>query len=631
MCGIAGYISYHKSISIDMFKNMLSKTNHRGPDSSAVYQSKYSFLGHNRLKIIDLSDDANQPMHSHNDRFVIVFNGEIYNFNELINDLKQNDSTQFKTNGDTEILLELFSQEGIDCLNKLNGMFSIAILDKHTEELYLAVDRIGIKPLYYYWDNEQLVFSSELKNITALSHLQFDINRESVNLFLHLGYIPAPYTIYKNVYKLEPGNYLKLNKNNFSINQYWELGSKISDTVISDESTALKQLDELISTSVKYRLKSDVPYGVFLSGGIDSSLVAAKAASISQDKINTFTIGFTENKFNESVYSRKVANHLKTEHHEFIVSHKNAIDLIDSIVTCFDEPFADGSSLPTMLVSQMASKYSTVVLSGEGGDELFHGYGAYKWAERLSNPLVSLIKKPIAELLKILPNRYKRISTLFNYDSTSYLPAHIFSQEQYFFNESELSQLLIETNKLITLQTSFYKSNNLTAYNLSHLETRKLNNSEKQAIFDLQFTLPGDLLTKIDRATMKYSLEGRVPLLDHRIIEFALNLDPELKQRNGQSKYLLKKLLYQHVPQDYFNRPKQGFALPIKSWLRNELKYLIEENLNKQSIDSLGVFNFEYVDKITKSFYAGNDYLFNRLWALIIMQLWIKNVYKKIK
>ena len=301
-----------------------------------------------------------------------------------------------------------------------------------------------------------------------------------------------------------------------------------------------------------------------------------------------------------------------------------------SIVTCFDEPYADSSSLPTMLVSQMASKYSTVILSGEGGDELFHGYGAYQWANRLSNPILSICRKPLSGLLNILPNRYKRISKLLDYNKSTFIPAHIFSQEQYFFTENELELLINQDFNNISpkLHNFFRKSENLNGSSFRQLNKRNLSSTELQAFYDLQFSLPGDLLTKIDRATMKYSIEGRVPLLDHRIIEFALNLDQNLKYRNGESKYLLKKILFSHVPEEYFNRPKQGFALPIKSWLQNELKFLIDVYLNKNTIEEYGIFNSKYVNTIIKSFYNGNDFLFNRIWSLIIMQLWMKNIYK---
>ncbi|MBT8195986.1 MAG: asparagine synthase (glutamine-hydrolyzing) [Bacteroidia bacterium] len=624
MCGIAGFMSFKKDISEQEFLSALDKTEHRGPDFSAIFRSEIGFLGHNRLKILDLSDNANQPMHSHNERYVTVYNGEVYNFEELSQSLEKG-AQSLTTTCDTEVILELFSETGVNFLTELNGMFSIAIYDKIEHELYLSIDKIGIKPLYYYWDGEQLAFSSELKNLTALQTLNFSINNEAIKLFLHMGFIPAPHTIYNNIKKLEPGSYIKFNDKGLELKQYWNANNKLNDEIISDETEAINKLDELLSSSVKYRLKSDVPYGVFLSGGIDSSVVAAKTVEVSNDKINTFTIGFKESQFNEADIAKKVANALNTNHHEFMVTHKEAIDLVESIIDCYDEPYADSSSIPTMLVSKMASKHVTVVLSGEGGDELFHGYGAYQWAERLANPLLHNFKKPLSLILNQLPNRYKRVSKLLDYNTNTFLPAHIFSQEQYFFTENELGNLLSESffNNSDTLENSSLKFNNLSNSNNS-LNERVISPSEKQAIFELQCTLPGDLLTKIDRATMKYSIEGRVPLLDYRIVEFALNLDPSLKVKNGDRKHILKKVLYRHLSVDLFNRKKQGFALPIKKWLNSELKYLIEENLSKGAVESIGILNYKYVSKLVSQYRSGHEYLFNRIWSIIILQLWMK-------
>ena len=636
MCGLAGFYSQNNFFSVDDLKSMTGSLRHRGPDASGFYHDETCGLGHTRLSIIDLSERANQPMTSANDRFLIIYNGEIYNFREIGARLKSpfsvGNQIQLKTSSDTEVILESFSQMGVDFVHQLNGMFVIVIYDKLTKELYLFRDRIGIKPLYYYWDGKNFAFASELKALKLLKQVNKKINKAAINNFLHLGYIPSPLSIYENVQKLPAGSWMKVTANGIEIQKYWNIKSILSNKVIHDPEEALVKLSDLIISSVQYQLKSDVPFGVFLSGGIDSSLVTAQAVGLSIVKVNTFSIGFEENSHNESEYAKAVAKYLGTDHHEFIVSYRDAMDLIDSIFDTYDEPFADASAIPTMLVSKMAKQYVTVTLSGEGGDELFYGYGAYKWAKRLENPIYKALHKPAAKLFSKLSSRYQRVSKLLDYDNNVNLNSHIFSQEQYLFSAYELSDIL---------QPEYYLPQSLNhldipATTLSNvdvftsgkgaLKERVLNAMEQQALFDLHFYLQDDLLTKVDRASMHYGIETRVPYLDHRVIEFALNLGPELKYHNGISKYILKKILYQYVPQELFDRPKQGFAIPLNKWLHHELNYLIEDNLNKTVIEQFNVVRYEEVQSIIKGFQTGKDFLFNRLWLLIVLHRWlIKN------
>lgn len=639
MCGIAGFFSYHKqSFTESHLRVMTDLLQHRGPDASGLFYDGIAGLGHRRLSIIDLSSRANQPMVSGNNRYVISYNGEVYNFREIGARLKttnrNKDDVLLKTSSDTEVILEAFVAYGTDFVNQLNGMFAIAIYDKELKELFLFRDRLGIKPLFYYWDEENFVFSSELKSLKKIDVIPKVINKDAVRDFLHLGYIPTPGSIYNNIFKMNPGSFLKITKDGIEYTKYWNLKNKIGSNVIEDKEQALVKLSDLIISSVQYQLKSDVPFGVFLSGGIDSSLVTAQAVGLSSVKVNTFSIGFEENTHNESEYAKAIAKYLGTDHHEFIVSYKDAIQLIDPVLEAYDEPFADSSAIPTMLVSKLAKQYVTVTLSGEGGDELFFGYGAYKWARWLDNPFMQFGRKPLSWVFSHMPNRYQRVSKLLDYRDPKKIRSHIFSQEQYMFTEWELDDLLENDFKGTSEVKENFRSTSLLRiydepydFKSINVKERKLNAMEMQALFDLQYYLSDDLLTKVDRASMRYSLETRVPYLDHRVVEFALNLSPHLKYKNGISKYILKQILFQYIPKQLFDRPKQGFAIPLNTWLRNELRYLIDEFLSEEMINKFGIVNYETVKTLIKSFFGGKDYLYNRIWLLIVLHSWYnKNV-----
>jgi asparagine synthase (glutamine-hydrolysing) len=607
MCGIAGFFS--KKFNLEHLHKMTDKIQHRGPDAGGYfYDENISIgLGHRRLSIIDLSEAANQPFYSADGRYVMVYNGEVYNFKEIAEKYKITP----RTTSDSEIIIEAFAKVGIDSINDLNGMFAIVIWDRHTEKLYLVRDRIGIKPLNYWYEDGNFAFASELKSIFLLPFKK-EIEHKAIANFLYQGYIPKEDTIYKNCYKLQPGQYAILQKGALEIFSYWQPENEIDPTVLKNEKSAKNSLRQLLQSSVEYCMISDVPLGVFLSGGIDSSLVAAIAQSVSGLPVKTFSIGFKEAKFNESKYAAKVAGHIKTDHHEFIVSEKDALGLIDGLLDVYDEPYADSSAIPTMLVSQMARKHVTVALSGDGGDELFWGYGAYFWARRLQNPFVKLLRKPIAKTLHTFgDNRLQRGSKLFTYNNKERIKSHIFSQEQYFFTEEEVHSL-VKNNPAITIQEDIVGKN------------RRLSAVEKQSFFDLKNYLPEELLVKTDRASMQYSLEVRVPLLDHRLVEFAVNLSPRLKLNGKTGKYLLKQVLYDYVPASMFDRPKWGFALPLSIWLKTELKYLPDTYLNKQIVEECNLVHYGIVENIVKEYFAGKDYLFNKVWALVLLHKWYK-------
>jgi len=612
MCGITGFYSFNKKITEDDLKRMTTALSHRGPDAAGYFLNEEETvgLGHRRLSIIDLSEAANQPMLSHSERYVIVFNGEVYNFSEIKEQLK----ISVRTSSDTEIILEAFEKLGTGFVHLLNGMFAIAIYDKVEKKLFLFRDRLGVKPLYYFLHENTFAFGSEIKALVKIDFVRaaIKLNKKTISTFLYAGYIPEPHTIYTSVFRLPAGSFAIVSESSFDTINYWQPEEKVSTVVRTDFKSAKQELKNLLTSSVRYRMISDVPFGTFLSGGIDSSTVTAIAQSISSQPVKTFSIGFREAKFNESEYAKVVSKHLGTHHHEFIVTENDSLDLIEQMMTAYDEPYADSSAIPTMLVSKLARKHVTMTLSGDGGDELFMGYGAYDWAKRLNNPLVKLLRKPIAFSLSNLSNRYKRGAQVFNYKSEKRIKSHIFSQEQYFFNEEELSHLL---------KPSFQ---NEILFEEDLKNKRQLSVTEQQALFDIKNYLKDDLLVKVDIASMQFSLENRTPFLDYRLVEFALNLSEDLKKRNGVSKHLLKEVLYDFVPKDFFDRPKWGFSIPLAKWLRTDLHYLIERYLNKGIITKHAVVNFSELTNLLHRFNTGEDFLYNRIWVLILLHRWLE-------
>ena len=609
MCGIAG-IYNPKGVHQEMVKQMTDAISHRGPDAEGFFVDGAFGLGHRRLSIIDLSIAANQPMQSSCGRYWMVFNGEVYNYREVAKEL----DIQLKTTGDSEVILEAFAKWGPQMVNRLNGMFTMAIFDTSEKELFLFRDRIGIKPLYVYRNNGIIAFGSELKAITALKELKLTVNQQAIPYFLHLGYIPQPLSIYNEVEKFPSGSWAVTDGDSFQVKQYWNPKDKIASTIISDEVEAKAQLSELLQASVSRRLMADVPFGTFLSGGIDSSLVTALAQNSSSEKLKTFSIGFDDAKHDESGFARQVSEHLETEHHEYRVTEKDALELVTDILPQYDEPYADSSAIPTMLVSKMARQEVTMTLSGDGGDELFHGYGMYNWAERLANPAIHALGWPISKVLSFGDDRYKRIAKVFDTSNSTQRHSHIFSQEQYMFSGAEINRLLVNQEQ-----------NNFSLLAMGNSLSRKLSPADFQALFDIDFYLKDDLLTKVDRASMKYSLETRVPILDHTVVEFALNLDPKLKVKDGVQKHLLKEVLYDFVPKEIFDRPKWGFSIPLDKWLKKDLSFLIDEYLSEQKVKEIGVVKWKEVETLKRKFTLGQTHLYNRIWLLILLHQWFSS------
>ena len=639
MCSISGFLTPRFSRS--HIQRVNRSLGHRGPNASGIYYNEAQgiAMAHNRLSILDLSENANQPFYSSCGRFVMVFNGEIYNYADLktkiqvfrrekelmnvkaknsINKIESSEEDiivgeqEFKTNSDTEVLVESFAFWGMNMVQKLNGMFAFSIFDQEENILYLFRDRMGIKPLYYYKKDNDFAFSSELKGISTLFEDEnLELNQKAIASFLHLGFIGNNETIFKDVRTFPAGHVGIYKDGEFSIMPYWKPEEKVEHKTMLNENQAKKTLKSLIEKSVEKRMISDVPLGTFLSGGTDSSLVTAVASKYTSKPLHTFSIGFKENKFDESKYARRVAENLKTEHHEFILSEEDALDKVTNLTNIYDQPFADSSAIPTLLISEMAKKNVTVALSGDGGDELFMGYGMYNWAKRLENPFNSFFSPILREGMKLHPkNRVKRAAYLFEKHSNR--QSHIFSQEQYLFSEKELNTLL----KTPFQQKEIFKSEKLSL-------KRELSAVEGQAFFDLRNYLKDDLLVKVDIASMFHGLEVRVPLLDHRIVEFALNLDETLKIKKRNSKYLLKEVLYDYLPKSLMNRPKWGFSIPLAGWLKNELKPMVEQYLEESLVEAAGIVNYNEVVKILKKFEKGHDYLYNRIWVLMLLHKWM--------
>jgi asparagine synthase (glutamine-hydrolysing) len=545
-------------------------------------------------------------MFSFDKNIIVSYNGEIYNYKEIKRRLKMKDY-KFKSETDTEVIIYAYKEWGIDCIKQFNGMFAISIYDKLNDILYLVRDRMGIKPLYYYKKGNDLVFGSELKPIMKYPFFKKSINFNSLNMFLHHGYITAPNTIFKNTYKLNPGSYLKIENNNIEEMSYWDIKNKFINRNVANkkEKFYIKELDKIITDSIDKRMISDVSLGAFLSGGIDSSLVVSIMQKLSSKPVNTFTIGFNEDKYNEAHHAKRVANHLGTNHHELYLPITKAQELIEQIPIYYDEPFADSSQLATMLVSRLAKKNVTVSLSGDGGDELFCGY-----------------------------NRYNKVLKLKKYKILSY-----FFQ---FFKDDDLGEInrkllklkfLNKDNNIVNsdyLASEFFLNNLIKQpfkFESKYFDILNLTSDiqEKNMLQDLITYLPDDILTKVDRASMAYSLESRTPLLDHRIVEFAFNLPHNLKYKNSNLKYILKKLLYKYIPKKIVNRPKQGFGVPIYDWLRNDLDNYVNYYLSEEFIYKQKIFNYEEVVKLVKRFKNNQSLYVDKLvWNIIVFQLWYK-------
>ena len=637
MCGIAGYLG-KTSYPYNCLDEMAKAINHRGPDDRGTWFDEDEGIGlaHARLSILDLSSAGHQPMHSVSKNFVLVFNGEIYNHKALRSELELIAQRNWLGHSDTETLLVAIDHWGLEkTLKKAKGMFAIALWDKRNKNLSLACDRIGEKPLYYGWVNGQFVFASELKSIKKFPEFKNSIDRNSLALFLRFNSIPAPHSIYQDIYKLEPGQIIQLNAESKKIKKFnfWsteEVYNKGNLSQISGTPEEIvDQLEVVLSKAVSSQMQSDVPLGAFLSGGIDSSTIVALMQSQSASQVNTFTIGFNAKEYDEAKHARMVANHIGTNHFEMYVSDRDALDIIPSLPNIYDEPFADSSQIPTYLVSKFAKKQVTVALSGDAGDELFGGYNRYIFAEKMFS---KIMKGPISirQLISsaILTMTEEKWNTLLN-NFLSERFADIGHKLHKVANVLPSKSIRDMHFKLVSqihnpldwlLNANEYK----TPLNDDTERFVELNPIEQIMAYDLITYLPTDILTKVDRAAMAVSLETRVPFLDPNVIEFSASLPKEFKIRNGVTKWALREVLYKHVPKDLIERPKMGFGVPLAEWLRGPLQDWAESLLDEKRLHQEGFFDVEFVRNKWLEHLSGKRNWHHQLWNVLMFQAWLE-------
>jgi len=627
MCGICGFFQSENIADINDLKSMNNQIIHRGPDDDGYYYNGRVGLAARRLSIIDLST-GHQPLTSYSKNSWITYNGEVYNFKELKQDLKKKGYV-FRTNTDTEVIVNLYEEYGVEFVKKLIGMFAIGIFDIKKNLLILARDHIGIKPLYYYYKDNSLVFGSEIKSILKFPNIDKTLNYEAIDYFLSLEYIPAPLSIFKNINKLLPGHYLLYNGEEINIKKYWDIEPK--ERSINDFSELKEEFWDILNNSVKIRMISDVPLGAFLSGGVDSSTIVGVMTKNSSEKIKTFSIGFEEKSYSELKYSEIVSKHFDTEHYVKELN-PDINDLILKISKKLDEPLGDFSNYPTFLVSKTAREKVTVVLSGDGGDEIFGGYEHYI-AQKLSKIIdikpFKMLHNPLYFISRLIPpstkkkgliNRIKRFSEGLKHDS---LNRH-FRWMMFLTDNQKKSLYNIDFYNNIKNHLNLYDRYPFSIY-FNNLE--KFRGINKDLYLDFKTYMVDDILVKVDRMSMLNSLEARVPLLDYRIVEFAFSLPPEYKLKNNVTKWFFKESLKGFLPNDIIYRRKEGFSIPIKNWLKNELKDLMFETLSKKNINELGFINYEYVNKLIKMHLLNKENNSHRIWSLISLILWYKNFY----
>jgi asparagine synthase (glutamine-hydrolysing) len=640
MCGITGFItndqfeSFSRSLPV-----ATASLAHRGPDDSGIYVDSFAGvgLGHRRLSILDLSPLGHQPMISDDDMVRIVFNGEVYNFKVLRKEL-ENAGHQFRSDSDTEVVLKAYLEWGTECLRRFIGMFALAIWDGRSRQLFLARDQQGIKPLYYYHHGGNLIFASELKGILAFKGVAKILDTEAIPLFLHYQYIPSPRTIYQHIFKLLPGHFLICDSETFRIHPWAEtpnVSSKRSSLLgmSGSESACIDQLQEILTQAVSDQIVSDVPIGALLSGGIDSSLVAAIMQQVSSRPVRTFSIGFMESKFNEAPWAAKIAACLGTSHTELYVTSKDALSVIPRLPEIYDEPFADASAIPSFLVSQLTRSHVTVALSGDGGDEQFCGYTRY-WAtqtmssgfQRLPGPLRIWLYK----CLSLIPTPF--VETLYNRLQPVLLPAFrsanfpdkwqkLIAQMSHTDLQSlyRVSVCLWDMDRVKQLTGCFPES---SRFEQVFDQTTDWPTLSRLMRVDQQTYLTDAMLVKVDRASMAAGLEIRVPLLDQRVVEYASRIPEEFLFQKGQGKHILRRLLSRYIPAALFERPKMGFAIPVSRWLRGELEPMLLDYLAEERLKREGIFDASVVAAMVSDHLSGRANHPHRLWALLMWEMW---------
>lgn len=648
MCGITGFVNFEgiqnpKNVILEMTNAIV----HRGPDSSGFYINNKDnvALGHRRLSIIDLSDDGHQPMHSKNNRYIIVFNGEIYNYLELKKILSEKYfSINWVGKSDTEVLLEFISHMGLkSALEKIRGMYAFALYDLENKLIYLVRDRLGEKPLYYGWSGNSFIFASEIKSFYNFPKFQKNLSIDALSLFFKHCYIPSSYCIYKNIYKLESASYVKIDISSkdkmldkINSQKYWLPENNLNYEDFTNKEL-IENIEDKLQKSVKQQMRSDVPIGAFLSGGIDSSLVSLMMQKNSTNKINTFNVSFDESQFDESPYARRVADTIGSNHHEIKLNYKMALDTIPALGNIYDEPFSDSSQIPTFLISKEIKKHVTVALSGDGGDELFGGYNRYTSINKVYN------------ILKLLPFDSKILLShvIFslnekNWDTLNKKIFSKFSKNFSFSNFGHKMYRLGDRLKNCSNKMDLYKSflsenykNEIVVKNSNHIDVIDeliTNNNYAMSDFtnfmmllDSKMYLPDDILVKVDRASMSNSLESRSPFLDSDLVEFSYNIPSTYKIHKNNKKILLKKILNKYFDGNLFERPKAGFAIPLSQWLRGPLKSLLYDSIANLKTNNPDLLNFKLIDTRCDQHLKNYKNWDNFLWSLIIYNNWHEN------
>ncbi len=623
MCGICGFVSKNR-ITPEQLKRMNDTMYHRGPNDSGeeIYPAKGGYsvgLAQRRLSILDLSPMGHQPMHSPDKRISVVYNGEIYNFQELKEELTD---YPFCSTCDTEVIIAAYLKWGIDCVSRFNGMFAIALFDRETEEFYLVRDRIGKKPLYYRLEQGNLVFASELKPIMECPGFEKKIRTEVLSRYLYHQYINAPDTIFENVSKLEPGSILRFSQGNINTWKFWDIKEvyhRYKANPVEDYAQAKQELKDLLNRSVSLRMISDVPLGTFLSGGYDSSLITAIAQSLSPQPVKTYSIGFNEEKYNEAKYAKEVAAHLGTNHTELYISEKEMFDLVDSIPQYYDEPFADSSQIPTMLVSALAKKDVTVVLSGDGGDEFFCGYNVYD-------------KIGQAQKLDVLGAMTYGVCNLPGIRKLGILKKMPFSVQVISENRDKETKTQFGTSNYLETAYGMVKGEKIPILYRVEQAYREKNWQERRMLLDMDTYLPGDILCKVDRASMKYSLEARCPILDKDVMEYSYRLPHSFKYGGHVKKRILKDIAYDYIPKTLLDRPKVGFGVPLDKWLRGPLREQLLSMADRDLLIRQGIFDADYMCNMLDIYMkhgdagpaTGGNYS-KLLWSYFVFQQWYRH------
>lgn len=621
MCGINGLIFKKANNNISaQINRMNGLIAHRGPNDDSSYYTDNVGMGMRRLSVIDLST-GNQPMYSDDDNIVIVFNGEIYNYLDLKAELEQ-EKIVFKTHSDTEVILRLYEKYGSQMLSKLNGMFAFSIHDKRNNTVFIARDRFGEKPLYYHHDSERVIWASELKSIVSLFPELKKISKDALALFFSLTYIPAPYAIYQTVFKLLPGNYLVINTETLETQsqQYWDIDTAPNKVKEISYENAKKEIRSLLFESVEKRMIADVPLGVFLSGGVDSTIVASIMAKQSGRVVKTFSVGYTNKRYDESDRARQVANHIGSEHHEYILDYKEIFNKIDDIVVNYDEPYADSSCLPTWFIASKTAEHVKVALTGDGGDEVFGGYNKYTLPQyrRKFQKIIPPFARPI--VARALGNNFdkgdsksifSKINKVAGIINEELIPGHL-NIIALGFRQHELA--LLFNNDVVNylgLLPPLFKNLSPEADELKALR-----------YIDKQISLEGDMLAKVDRASMLCSLECRAPFLDHRLMEYTYQLPDSYLLDKGNKKRILKDTFEDLLPAGFFDAPKSGFEIPVGQWLREDLKADLLETLSKESLLKVGLYNLSYIEKLITNHLNHKANNARQLWTLYCFQKW---------